>query len=78
MREEVLSRKRSALEKNILTKNQKSVYDYLSSNPDSSLQNVADSVGLSLGGVKKICAKLQEYGILERFGSKKDGKWLIK
>ena len=77
-REEVLSRKRSALEKNILTKNQKSVYDYLSSNPDSSLQNVADSVGLSLGGVKKICAKLQEYGILERVGSKKDGKWLIK
>ena len=77
-REEVSSRKRTVIQKNTLTKNQKNVYDYLSNNPEASLQNVADALGLSLGGVKKICSKLQEYGVLERSGSKKDGRWLVK
>ena len=39
---------------------------------------VADETGLSLAGVKKICLKLQECGILEREGSKKDGYWITK
>ena len=36
------------------------------------------AVGLSLGGVKKICAKLQEYGLLERKGYKRDGMWVTR
>ena len=40
----------------------------------SNLQEVADATGLSLGGVKKICSKLQEHGLLERKGSKKAGR----
>ena len=43
-----------------------------------SLQEVADSIGLSSRGVKKICNKLQEYGMLERIGSKRDGIWKTK
>ena len=62
----------------IITENQKKVYDILSSNGSLSLQQVADEIGLSLAGVKKICQKLQDYKILERSGSKKDGIWVIK
>lgn len=42
------------------------------------MQEVADESGLSPAGVKKICLKLQEYGILERSGSKKDEVWIAK
>lgn len=44
----------------------------------SNLQEVADATGLSLGGVKKICSKLQEQGLLERKGSKRDGVWVAR
>ena len=77
-REEVSQRKNLLLQKKGLTVNQKKVYDYMSDNPSVSLQEVADSIGLSLGGVKKICNKLQEYGMLERIGSKRDGIWKTK
>lgn len=77
-REEVSRRKNLILQKKGLTVNQKKVYDYMSDNPSVSLQEVADSIGLSLGGVKKICNKLQEYGMLERIGSKRDGVWKTK
>ena len=41
--------------------NQKKVYDALADDGSLSLQAVADHTGLSIGGVKKICSKLQDY-----------------
>ena len=58
--------------------NQKKVYDALADDGSLSLQAVADHTGLSIGGVKKICSKLQDYGILEKSGSKRDGIWITK
>ena len=58
--------------------NQKKVYDALADDGSLSLQAVADHTGLSIGGVKKICSTLQDYGILERSGSKRDGIWITK
>jgi len=77
-RTDVAARKNRILQKKGLTVNQKKVYDYLSKNPSDSLQDVADRTGISIAGVKKICAKLQEYGIIERIGSKRDGFWKVK
>lgn len=77
-REEIINRVNKEKVKNNLTDNQKHVYEYMSSNIVGNLQEVADAVGLSLGGVKKICAKLQEYGLLERKGSKRDGMWVTR
>ena len=77
-RPEVTARKGALLQKKGLTENQRIVYDALVDDGRLSLQEVADRTGLSLGGVKKICAKLQEYGILERRGSKRDGIWVTK
>ena len=77
-RGDVVERKNIIKQKRGLTKNQKAVYEILTEDGKKSLQEVADEVGLSLAGVKKICLKLQEYGVLERVGSKKDGFWVTK
>lgn len=77
-RQDVLMRKGILLSKNGLTAGQKKVYDTLSSSPDLSLEEVAEITHLSLSGVKKICAQLQKYGMLERKGSKRDGTWVVK
>ena len=63
--------------KDILTDNQQNVLRYLADNPSSSLQTVADACSLSLGGVKKIVAKLQEMGLLERKGPKNNPLWIV-
>lgn len=77
-RNEVQERKNADRQRKGLTRNQKKIYDILFEDGKKSLQEVADESGLSLAGVKKICLKLQEYGILERSGSKKDGIWIAK
>ena len=60
-----------------LTPGQTKVYDYLSANPEATLQEAADDTGLSLPGVKKIVAGLSDAGMLKRVGSKKKGKWVV-
>ena len=77
-REEVLERKNMISQKKGLTKGQKQVLEYLKRNPLATLQDTASDCGLSLGGVKKICLKLQEIGMLARNGSKRDGRWIVK
>ena len=77
-RNEVQERKNAERQRKGLTRNQKKIYDILFEDGKKSLLEVADESGLSLAGVKKICLKLQEYGILERSGSKKDGVWIAK
>ena len=77
-REEVTDRKNRVSLRKGLTKNQKQVLDYLKNNPMATLQETASGCELSLGGVKKICSKLQEIGVLEREGSKRDGRWIVK
>jgi len=76
-RDDVSKRKKITKQEKTLTKNQKSVYNILSEDGDKSLQDVADEAKLSLAGVKKICLKLQEYGVLKRIGSKKSGSWIV-
>jgi len=77
-RPDVSVRKGLFLQKKGLSKNQQKVYNVLANDCSRTLYEVACSTGLSLGGVKKICSKLQEYGILERSGSKRDGRWVTR
>ena len=64
--------------KNSLSENQKAILKILANNGSLSLQEVSDIIGLSLADVKKICLKLQEIGLLERKGSKRDGYWATR
>ncbi len=77
-REDVTERKNRAFLRKGLTKNQEQVMDYLKKRPMATLQDAASGCELSLGGVKKICLSLQEIGVLEREGSKRDGRWIVK
>ena len=77
-REEVSERKRRVSLKKGLTKKQEQILDYLRNNQMATLQDAASNCGLSLGGVKKMCQKFQEIGVLVREGSKRDGRWIVK
>lgn len=75
---DVRVRKERTLIQKGLTTNQQKVYDTLKENGNLSLQEVSDKTGIALSGVKKICSKLQQYGIIERIGSKRNGVWITK
>ena len=60
-----------------LNANQRKVLDYLAEHPGATLQDAADDAGLSLPGVKKIAAKLQDLLYLEREGFRKAGSWKV-
>ena len=77
-REEVLERKNKVNLRKGLTKSQEHILEYLRDNPMATLQEAASDCNLSLGGAKKICLKLQEIGLVEREGSKRDGRWIVK
>lgn len=77
-RSEVVNRKRKIQIKNRLTDNQKLVLEILSKDGSLTLKEVSEKTGVSISGIKKICAKLQEDEFLERVGSKRDGRWIVK
>ena len=77
-RPEVVNRKTIALNKSGLNENQKIIVDILSKDGRLTIKEVAEKTGISVPGVQKICSKLQEYGIIERNGSKRDGRWVVK
>lgn len=66
---------RSAIDR--LTSNQLAVLKYLGDHPYATLQETADECSLSLGGVKKITAKLQELDLLKREGAKNKTTWVV-
>ena len=77
-RPEVEKRKLTVLFKKGLTTNQQRIYELLGKDGTLSLQNVSDQTGIGISGVKKIVRQLQDYGILVRVGSKRDGTWVTK
>ena len=77
-RAEVAARKVTEIHKKKLTEGQRKVYEALADNESATIKDVAGITSLSEGGVKKICSTLQEYGLLERIGTKRSGKWVVK
>ncbi|MBR1590284.1 MAG: putative DNA binding domain-containing protein [Acidaminococcaceae bacterium] len=63
---------------NSLSENQKQVIAFLTHNQKATLKEVAEACEISLGGVKKIVAKLQEMNLLERRGAKNASLWIVK
>ena len=54
------------------------IVEILRAQPTITLQEVADKIGKSLRTVKMTVKTLQEKGIIERVGGKKNGSWKIK
>ena len=63
---------------NSLNANQRQILFYLKNNSKVTLKEVAAACEMSLGGVKKIVAKLQELNLLERKGAKNASMWIVK
>lgn len=60
------------------TNNEDLVIEILKSNPNITLQEVANKIGKSLRTVKIIVKTLQDSGTIFRVGGKKNGYWVIK
>lgn len=63
---------------NELNQTQLSIIQYLKTNPDATLEDVASNLKLSVSSIKKGTSKLVQEGYLERRGSKRQGKWFVK
>ena len=59
-----------------LLKNEIKIYTFLLNHPEATLSEASSDCGLSLGGTKKIVASLKKKELIERIGSKTNGKWV--
>ena len=66
------------IKKMILTDIQKQILDILSENNQCSAKIMAEQIGVSSRSIENNIKKLKEHGILERYGSPKNGYWEIK
>lgn len=60
-----------------MTNNELTLLGILLSNPSISLSDASDRMGISRRTVSRIVASLQDKGIVERKGFKKQGSWKI-
>lgn len=60
-----------------LTDNELTLFSILLSNPNISLSDASDRMGISRRTVSRIVASLQDKGIVDRKESKKEGGWRI-
>ena len=54
------------------------VVEEIKNDPSITQKHLADKIGLSYAGIRYVMKKLQEEGILERIGSTKKGRWIIR
>ena len=58
---------------------QKKILEYLRVHPQATRLEVSKALGdITEDGVKYAIARLQEKGLLERVGGRKQGKWIVK
>lgn len=57
--------------------NDKKLLVLINNNPHLTLDELSVRMGITTRGVEKQIKRLKEYGVIERQGSKKSGKWVI-
>lgn len=60
-----------------LKSSEKKVLGSIIENPDDTAVKIAEKIGLSTRTVERALARLQELGMIERIGSKRDGRWIV-
>ena len=61
-----------------LSRSERTVLELLKGNEEATQSELAVKSGLSLSGVKKVMRHLQEKGLLQRQGARKNGVWVVK
>ena len=64
------------IEKSNQKSNQKIIHE-IRQNPNITIRELQDIIGLSESGVKKILRKLRNDGIIKRIGGAKGGHWVV-
>lgn len=77
-REMHIGYKEVAEEKKDITEREKIIIDLIKSNPQITLAEISDKIDKSLRTVNNAMKALQEKGIIERSGGKKNGNWKVK
>jgi len=54
------------------------ICEFISENPNITLNELADKIGVTKRTIERNIQKLQNEGIIERIGSRKNGIWKIK
>lgn len=54
------------------------ILEYLASHSGDSLKVTSEALGLSTSTLTRRISSLKEWGRIERVGSKKSGKWIVK
>ena len=65
------------LDTSALSENQNAIIKLIKENPQITQIEIAEKLGLSRRAVQNNLQTLQEKNIIERAGSKKDGKWIV-
>lgn len=61
-----------------ISEREKMIIDLIKVNPQITLAQIGDKIGRSLRTVNNTMKSLQEKGIIERVGGKKNGRWQVK
>ncbi|MCR5622647.1 MAG: winged helix-turn-helix transcriptional regulator [Treponema sp.] len=61
-----------------ITVTQHKIVEFIIENPSITQKELADKLGISRVHVNKNMAKLQQLGIISRFGSDKTGHWIVR
>lgn len=72
------TREKTDTTQEVPTSNRDRLISLLRDNPRLTLADIADMIGLTRDGVKKIADKLRAEGILSRKGSTKAGEWVVR
>ena len=60
-----------------LKEKEKNILAYLQKRPDSTQQELAEAISLTLSTIKYYTKRLQEKGYLERRGTHRSGEWHV-
>ena len=60
-----------------LKPSEKKVLSGILENPDESASQMAERLGLGQRTVERAFARLQVLGMIERIGSKRNGRWIV-
>ena len=61
----------------VLKPSEKEVLNAIIENPDDSAVKMAEKTGISIRTAERALSKLQQYGMVERIGSRRDGRWIV-
>lgn len=78
MKDEVTDKVADKVDNKVANKSELALLRLLDQRPQITIKQMSELSGLSVGGVKKIISSLKANGWVQRSGSNKNGRWIVK